>query len=141
MTRLKFDLTPAGEFTDITPSIEENIPEDFTGMCFVYSPHTTGCIRIMENETLLMKDLHDFMERIASSNCLYRHDNIEERSVPPDERRNGFSHLRAMLLNQSEIVPVWKGKMELGTWQRIFFIECDPHPIRDRQFFVYLTRG
>ena len=139
MKKIEINISPKEEFTDITDIVQNNIPSDFDGLCIVYSKHTTGCIRILENEKLLMFDMHDFMERIAPSSCQYRHDNIEERSVPPEERLNGFSHLRAMLLNQSESIPVLDGKLDLGKWQRIFFIECDPYPPReDRKFNIFL---
>jgi secondary thiamine-phosphate synthase enzyme len=116
------------EFTDITDLVQSFIDSHniTNGLCLVYSKHTTTCIRILENEELLKKDMHDFFERLSSSNCQYRHDDIERRSVPPDERRNGFSHLRAMLLNHQELIPIINGKLDLGKWQKIFYIECDP---------------
>ncbi len=122
------------EFVDITDVVQEDINlacgqmQVFDGLCLVYSPHTTTCIRLIEPETLLKQDMHDFFERLAPSSCYYRHDNIEDRDVPPDERRNGFSHLRAMLLNHQEMVPIVNGKLDLGKWQRLFYIECDFHP-------------
>ena len=122
------NIEPNEEFIDITDIVQETIHKmrEAPSLCIIYTKHTTACIRILENEELLKKDMHDFMERLASSNCLYRHDDIEHRSVPPDERRNGFSHLRAMLLNYQETIPLVDGKLDLGTWQRIFYIECDP---------------
>ena len=91
----------------------------------VYTKHATACIRILEPEILLKQDMSDFMERLAPSTVLYRHDDIENRDVPPEERRNGFSHLRAMLLNYQEIIPVINGKLDLGKWQSIFYLDCD----------------
>jgi secondary thiamine-phosphate synthase enzyme len=46
----------------------------------------------------------------------YRHDRIDD---------NADSHLRAVLLGASEALPIQEGKLELGTWQRIFFAEMD----------------
>lgn len=120
-------IIPEKMCTDITSLIEKDLFEFYkpSGLIIVYSKHTTACIRILENESLLRLDEKDFMERLASSNCLYRHDNITERDVPPDERRNGYSHLRSMLLNHQESIPVLNGKLDLGTWQRVFYIEND----------------
>jgi len=126
--RITKSIEPKEEFTNITNEIQEEIKKFnplFTGLIIVYSRHTTACIRLLENETLLKQDMHDFMERLASSNCLYRHDDLEHRDVPPEERRNGYSHLRAMLLNHQEIIPVINGNLDLGNWQKIFYIECD----------------
>lgn len=134
------DVKVVEEFTDITPIIQEDIERSVSngeesGICLVYSRHTTACVGVLEYETLLKKDMHDFFERLAPSSCLYRHDDIEHRDVPPDERRNGFSHLRAMLLQHQQVIPIINGKLDLGKWQRVFFIECDPFR-DDRQFCV-----
>jgi secondary thiamine-phosphate synthase enzyme len=120
-------IVPKEEFTNITEEIQEEVYQSSIpyGLCMIYSKHTTACIGLLEDETLLKLDEHDFFERLASSNCLYRHDDIEKRDVPPEERRNGFSHLRAMLLNHQQTIPIILGKLDLGKWQKIFYIECD----------------
>jgi secondary thiamine-phosphate synthase enzyme len=123
----RHDIIPTEEFTDITSLIERDIEssEIKSGLVMVYTKHTTTCVRLLEPETLLKMDMHDFMERLASSNCRYRHDDIEHRDVPPEERLNGYSHLRAMLLNHQENIPLINGKLDLGHWQKVFYIECD----------------
>ena len=137
--KFQVKIIPKEEFTNITESVQNVIYNAglIDGLCIVYSPHTTACIRVLEDELLLRQDMHDFMERLASSNCKYRHDDIEKRSVPPDERLNGYSHLRAMLLNYQETIPVIKGKLDFGKWQSLFYIECDPGK-QDRFYSVYL---
>jgi secondary thiamine-phosphate synthase enzyme len=121
----QFTIVPKEEFTDITDIINKEVSSRKQGLCLIYSKHTTATIGILENEKLLRIDMHDFFERLASSNCLYRHDDLEHRDVPPEERRNGFSHLRAMLLNHQQIIPIVNGKLDLGHWQRVFYIETD----------------
>lgn len=123
----QFKIEPKEDYTNITQQVQDVITSNNVqeGLCFVYSKHTTACIGILEQETLLKKDMHDFMERLASSNCFYRHDDIEHRDVPPDERRNGYSHLRAMLMTNQVFIPIFDGKLDLGKWQRIFYIEHD----------------
>ena len=120
-------LIPKEEFTNITKKVQRIITQNrvLNGVCIIYTKHTTACVRLLEPEVLLKKDMHDFLERIAPSSCKYRHDDLEHRSVPPEERRNGYSHLRAMLLNHQEIIPIVNGKLDLGQWQQIFYIECD----------------
>jgi len=143
MKIINLKIKPKEEFTDITEIVKtviaDNLQSNYS-LCLIYTKHTTACVRILENETLLKQDMHDFFERIASSNCLYRHDDIEKRDVPPTERRNGFSHLRAMFLNNQEVIPIVEnGKLDLGKWQRIFYIECDPKPWRtDRTLNIAL---
>ena len=127
MIIIKKEIIPTEIFTNITNSVQEEIDKIGIqeGLCLIYSRHTTSCIGLLEDETLLKIDEKDFFERLASSNCLYRHDDLEKRDVPPEERRNGYSHLRAMLLNPSTIIPIIDGTLDLGKWQKIFYIECD----------------
>jgi len=121
------DILPLHEFQDITDVISVAVKESevSSGLCVVYSKHTTACIRILENELLLMHDMHAFLERIAPSCGVYKHDDIEHRTVPPDERINGFAHIRAMFLNHQECIPIVDGDLDLGKWQRVFYIDCD----------------
>jgi len=124
----QFKIKPKEAFVDITKDVQEYLDGQTdlnNGLCMVYTKHATACIRILEPEILLRQDMSDFMERIAPSTVLYRHDDIENRNVPPEERRNGFSHLRAMLLNYQEMIPVVNGELDLGKWQAIFYIDCD----------------
>jgi len=118
-------------FTDITSKI---IPAIDTGFLVVSSLHTTCGIAILENETLLRKDMDAFLERMAPKCGIYAHDDIEKRDVPPDERINGFSHIRSMLFPTSVIVPVENGKLIMGQWQSIFLVELDPQ--RERTVYV-----
>jgi len=45
--------------------------------------------------------------------------------VPEDEPMNAHSHLMAMMLTTSEVIPVIEGKLALGTWQSVLFFELD----------------
>ena len=123
----QFNIKPIDEYINITDRIQRYIKKEKikNALCMIYTKHTTACIRILEPEILLRQDMHDFMERLAPSTVLYRHDDLENRDVPPEERRNGYSHLRAMLLNYQEIVPIIDSKLDFGKWQQVFYIECD----------------
>jgi len=129
----KFNVVPTEEYTNITKDVqgcvdlvsEIRASQKLQGLALVYTKHTTACVRLLEPEVLLKQDMHDFMERLAPSTVKYRHDDIEHRDVPPEERLNGFSHLRAMMLNHQELIPIVDGKLDLGKWQNIFYVECD----------------
>ena len=123
----QFKIKPKNQFTDITNKIKQIVNnEQFkTGLCLIYTKHTTALVRILENEKLLMTDMHNFLEQLAPSTISYGHDNIEQRSVPKNERKNGFSHLRAMFLNNQELIPIINNKLDLGKWQSIFYIDTD----------------
>lgn len=133
----KKSLTTKEMFHDVTEDVKELVSGSGVknGIAVIFSKHTTALVRILEKETLLMEDMANFLERYAPSTVLYKHDDIQNRvDVPSTERQNGYSHLRALFFNHSESVPIKDGKLEMGKWQSIFFVECDP--FRDREYLI-----
>jgi len=128
---MKLKFKTDGIFTDITEKLKPTIKD---GILVVSTQHTTCMLAILENESLLKKDMEGFLERIAPEKGVYAHDYIEKRDVPPDERINGFSHIRAMMFQPSLTIPVEDGKLVLGKWQTVFLIELDPK--RERTLHV-----
>jgi len=120
-----------GTFTDITSCI---VPTIKKGFCVLHSMHTTCGLAILENESLLKKDMEAFLERLAPKCGIYAHDDIAKRDVPPDERINGFSHIRSMLFPTSLLIPIENKKLVLGQWQVVFLIELDPQ--RERTIYI-----
>ena len=106
------------EIVDITDGIERYVNDcgREKGICLVYSLHTTTALIINEADEALLNDILKLMERIAPQAAGYQHDRGDG---------NAHAHLRAALLGNSVIIPVEKGGLALGTWQRILFIEMD----------------
>jgi secondary thiamine-phosphate synthase enzyme len=116
--QLKIETSKRVELIDITSEVQEEvrkseIPE---GICLISTRHTIAGIIINENETGLKEDILDLLNKLVPAGAGYRHDRIDN---------NADSHLRTVLLGASEALPVSEGKLELGTWQRIFFAEMD----------------
>ena len=116
--QLKIETSKRVELIDITSQVQEEvrkseIPE---GICIISTRHTTAGIIINENESGLKEDILDLLNKLVPTSAGYRHDHIDD---------NADSHLRAVLLGASEALPIQEGKLELGTWQRIFFAEMD----------------
>lgn len=126
---LKIRTTKEPEFIDITEEIISLIIESQIndGFVLVYSKHTTAAIKINENEPLLLKDMEEFLKRIAPKDANYNHNNFSVRTVNmnEDECPNGHSHCAHLLLSTSESIPIIDGKIALGQWQRIFLVELD----------------
>ncbi|RNI12940.1 YjbQ family protein [Methanohalophilus sp. RSK] len=106
------------EILDITDKVSgavrsSNIDE---GMCAISTSHTTCAIIVNEHESGLVSDIIELLEKLVPSSAGYYHDRIDN---------NADAHLRAVLLGNSETMPVRKGNLELGTWQSIFFVELD----------------
>ena len=92
------------------------------GILTVFTKHSTSAIVVNENEKGLLKDFESILEDLIKEKYGYMHDRIDN---------NAASHLKSFLLGSSETIPIINGKIDLGTWQSIFFIELDG-PRRNR---------
>ena len=85
-----------------------------------------------------MPDFADALEAAAPAGWSYRHDSLARHvNRTPDERINGHSHCRALLLPTSVCLNVADGVLQLGRWQRVFFVELDGP--RERELSVLIT--
>ena len=119
----------APEFLDITENVIAAVAEAgiTAGIAVVYSNHTTAAIKINEWEPLLLEDLERLLEHIAPRDGNYRHNDFTVRTVnmTEGESPNGHAHCQHLNLSTSESIPVVGGQLQLGTYQRVFFIELD----------------
>lgn len=125
---IEFETKTQFELVDLTSKVAKILEKSLlpSGVAVVFSPHTTGAIRINHNEALLKQDLMKMLYRIAPLDLNYSHDLFEIRSnVAPNERSNGHAHVKTFLLGQSESIPFEKKKLLLGERQSIFFVEMD----------------
>jgi len=106
------------EVIDITREVNSIVANSGvkTGLVNVFSKHSTSGIVINENESGLVEDFKNLLINLVPEENGYNHDIIDN---------NADSHLRSLLLGNSVSVPFDDGRMELGTWQSIFFIELD----------------
>lgn len=112
---------------NITPQIEELLATTAiaNGQVLVFSRHTTTALAINEDEEGLLHDVKVHLEKLAPPSEKYLHNDLHLRVVPPDEPMNAHSHLMAMMLSNSEVIPVVDGKLALGTWQSVLFFDLD----------------
>ncbi len=122
------------EFVDITGAVGEALERSGVkeGLATVFSRHTTCAIKINERCARLMEDMREHLEA-AVPGIGYRHD---EGTI--DGRRNGRGHLMSMMLGASETIPVAGGRLGLGRWQSVFFIELDG-PRSERRITVKIV--
>lgn len=107
------------------------------GQALVFSRHTTTALAINENEIRLLEDIKVFLQKLAPESDRYLHNDLHLRDVPEDEPINAHSHLMAMILSTSEVIPIVDGKLALGTWQSILFFELDGP--RKRTVFLQIS--
>ena len=127
--RLVFETTRAPQFIDITQEVEGFVRDSRiqNGCVVVYSKHTTAAIKINENEPLLLQDMERFLNRVASPDGYYQHNDFTARgaNISEDECANGHAHCQHLLMSSSETIPVIDGVLHLGRWQRVFLVELD----------------
>ena len=112
---LKINTNKNFEIIDITSQINDLIDID-NGIISIFSRHSTSAIVVNENESGLLNDLQFMLDNVVSDKFSYQHDRIDN---------NARSHLKSFLLSSSECLPIKNGKLDLGTWQSVFFIELD----------------
>ena len=97
-----------------------------TGTATVFIQHTSASLIIYENaDPSARTDLHQFFERLVPEDQDY----FVHTAEGPDDMP---SHLRMVLTRTSEVIPIARGQLQLGTWQGIFLFEhrSAPHTRR-----------
>lgn len=118
------------DIVDITSELEHLVQQSGIkiGIVTVFVGGSTGAIITLELEPGLLRDIPDFLERVAPKSLAYFHEQTWHDG-------NGHSHVRASLLGPSLTIPIKKGQVIHGTWQQIAFMELDVKP-RKRQLYV-----
>lgn len=117
------------QFIDLTQRVTEIVAASGIGEGFVnvQTRHTTTAIIVNEHEPLLLEDMKATLNRLAPSSLEYQHNNFAIRTVNmvPGEVANGHAHCQALCLRASEMLNIVDREVQIGRWQRIFFIELD----------------
>ncbi|MEE3490521.1 MAG: secondary thiamine-phosphate synthase enzyme YjbQ [Methanobrevibacter sp.] len=112
---LKLNTSKNFEIIDITSAINDLIDID-NGIISIFSRHSTTAIVVNENESGLLSDFEFMLENLVQDKFTYEHDRIDN---------NARSHLKSFLLSSSECLPIRNSRLDLGTWQSVFFVELD----------------
>jgi secondary thiamine-phosphate synthase enzyme len=128
---LEFE-TQSGEVLDITDEVQGALQSTSlqAGVVTVFIQGSTGAITTIEFEDGLVADLAEALQRLAPREIDYAHNERWHDG-------NGHSHIRAALLGPSLTVPFVDGRLTLGTWQQIVFLELDNRP-RHRKVIVQI---
>jgi len=104
-------------FYDITGEVQDAVREAGLnhGIAVVYCPHTTAAITINENaDPDVVHDLLLGLDRAFPDHPEFRHC-----------EGNSAAHLKSSAIGASETAIVIGGRLQLGTWQGIYFCEFD----------------
>jgi secondary thiamine-phosphate synthase enzyme len=127
-------LTTGGnsEIIDITQKVSDCIISSTltNGLVTIFCPSSTSGVTTLEYEPGVIQDLKRIFNEIVPSDNSYLHNEAWHDG-------NGHSHIRAALLKASLTVPLVAGRMTLGTWQQIVFVDFDTRP-RKREIIVQI---
>jgi secondary thiamine-phosphate synthase enzyme len=120
---LSFQSMGQDDMTDITAMVQDALTASSLteGIVTVFVPGSTAAITTIEYEPGLEKDFKHAMEWLAPKDAFYDHNARWGDG-------NGHSHVRASTIGPSIVVPFQHGRLMLGTWQQIVFIDFDNRP-------------
>ena len=116
---LTFNAKKHREYINITPRVEKALLNSGIqdGMILVSAMHITAGVYVNDAEDGLIADIDEWLEKLAPYKDDYRHHQTGET--------NGDSHLKSLLIHHEVIVPVTKGRLDLGPWQQVYYAEFD----------------
>lgn len=129
--RLCFQTEGNAQVIDVTDDVAQKIASSglSSGIVTISVIGSTGAMTTCEFEPGLIKDIPELMDKLIPQGR-YHHDATWHDG-------NGHSHLRASLMGPSVTIPFTAGKLVLGTWQQIVFIDFD-HRGRRRELAVQM---
>ena len=134
---MRFSINTKGftDIIDITPQVSEIVEKSKIkdGICLISSAGSTCGITTIEYESGLIKDLKKTLEIIAPMNENYEH-------CKKWGDCNGYAHIRSALMKPFLAVSIENGKLVLGTWQQIAFLDFDNRP-REREIMVKIIKS
>ena len=117
---------------DLTDQVAGAISETelANGTITLFCPSSTSALTTIEYESGAVSDLRRLFDEIISPGRDYAHNARWGDG-------NGHSHIRASLLGPSLTVPFVAGRLTLGTWQQIIYVDFDVRP-RQRQIILQI---
>jgi len=116
---LWFNTKKHREFLNITPQVEETLAKSGVseGLALVSAMHITAAVWVNDDESGLLADIEEWLDKLAPEGPSYRHHRTGET--------NGDAHLKSMLAHHQVVIPVTRGRLDFGPWQQVFYGEFD----------------
>ena len=117
---LWFEAPSRRAFINITPEVQKLVKKSGIreGLCLVNAMHITASVFINDDESGLHRDLESWLEKLAPHEPVSQYDH----NVGED---NADAHLKRSVMGREVVVAVTDGKLDFGTWERIFYGEFD----------------
>ncbi|MEC4674492.1 MAG: secondary thiamine-phosphate synthase enzyme YjbQ [Nitrospirota bacterium] len=116
---LWFETKTRRAYINITPQVEKAVRKSGVqeGLVLVNAMHITASVYINDDESGLLKDYDDFLEKLAPQESVYRHNDTGED--------NGDAHIKRQLMGREVTVAITNGQLDCGPWEQIFYGEFD----------------
>jgi len=116
---LWFQTKKRRELVRITDQVAEVVGNSSIaeGLALVSAMHITAGVFVNDDEPGLWEDIWAWLQQLAPEDPDYQHHRTGED--------NGDAHLKSLLIHHQVVVPITQGKLDLGTWQQIFYAEFD----------------
>lgn len=108
----------------VTEELVRQLPELASvnvGLMHVFIQHTSASLTINENADPTVRDDFEryFNQAVPENQPYYEHTYEGSDDLP--------AHIKSSMLGASISVPVWRGRLSLGTWQGIYLCEHRNH--------------
>jgi secondary thiamine-phosphate synthase enzyme len=117
---LWFEVPARRAFINITPDIQQCIDDSgiTEGLVLVNAMHITASVFINDDETGLHHDYDKWLEKLAPHEPVSQY----QHNVGED---NADAHMKRQIMGRESVIAITKGKLDFGTWERIFYGEFD----------------
>ena len=104
---------------NITPQVEAAIKKSGIqeGLVLVNAMHITASVYVNDDESGLLKDYDDFLEKLVPQRARYRHNETGEV--------NGEAHIKRQIMGREVTVAITGGQLDFGPWEQVFYGEFD----------------
>ena len=116
---LTFNTAQRRDYLNITDEVARALADSGIqeGLLLVSAMHITAAVYVNDAEAGLIADIDEWLEQLAPTRADYRHHHTGED--------NGDAHLKNLLMHHQVLVPVTQGRLDLGTWQQLYYAEFD----------------
>jgi thiamine phosphate synthase YjbQ (UPF0047 family) len=131
---LEFETKEKIQFIRITEKVSEVIEKSGVqdGLVLVNPMHITSAVIVNDDEEGIKKDYIDVLERLVPYNAEYRHnvgDCVDDESSTAHHAShsegNAAAHIWRQFMAHQVVMPITDGKLDLGPWEQIFYVEFD----------------
>jgi secondary thiamine-phosphate synthase enzyme len=117
---LWFETPHRRDYINITDRVQDFVSRSgiAEGLCLVNPMHITAAVYVNDDESGLIQDIDDLLERLAPHEPVsgYRHNVGED---------NADAHLKRQLMAHQVVLAITSGKLDLGPWEQVFYAEFD----------------